>query len=99
MAPADNKQTSRQRLISLLETDQLTVRDLSQAVSIPEKEVIDHLGHIARSVRRLGKKLVNTPCQCISCSFVFDKRIRFSKPGRCPHCRNSHIQAAGYQIK
>ena len=94
----DNKQTIRQQIIDLLISDELTLRDLSQAVCIPEKEVVDHLGHIARSVRSQGKKLVETPYECLACGFVFDKRSRFSKPGRCPSCRNSHIQTARYHI-
>lgn len=99
MEPVDSKQTIRQKIIHLLETDTLTVRDLSQAVSIPEKEAMDHLGHIARSVRSQNKKLVETPYKCLSCGFVFDKRTRFTKPGRCPSCKNSHIRTARYHIE
>ena len=99
MEPLDNKQTIRQQIIDLLISDELTLRDLSQALSIPEKEVVDHLGHIDRSLCIQGKKLVQIPYQCLSCGFVFDKRTRFSKPGRCPGCRNSHIQTAQYHIK
>jgi len=99
METLDNKQTIRQQIINLLGADKLSVRDLSQAVSIPEKEVMAHLSHIERSVRSHGKKLVETPYRCLSCGFVFDKRTRFTKPGRCPSCKNSHIQTARYHIK
>ena len=99
MEPIDSEQTIRQQIIDLLISDELSLRDLSQAVGIPEKEVVPHLSHIARSVRNQGKKLVETPHKCLSCGFVFDKRSRFSKPGRCPICRNSHIQTARYHIK
>ena len=99
MEPIDNKQTIRQQIAYLLCSNDLTLRDLSQAVGITEKEVENHLPHIERSVRNQGKKLVEIPYQCLSCGFVFDKRSRFSKPGRCPSCRNSHIQRARYHIK
>ena len=99
MEPIDNKQTIRQQIIDLLLSEELTIRDISQAAGIPEKEVVDHLGHIKRSVRSQGRRLVERPYECISCGFVFDKRTRFSKPGRCPSCRNSHIQTARYHIK
>jgi predicted Zn-ribbon and HTH transcriptional regulator len=99
MEPIDTRQTIRQQIIDLLTSEELTQRDLSQAVSIPEKEVVDHLSHIERTIRNQGKKLVETPCRCLSCGFVFDKRTRFSRPGRCPSCRNSHIQTARYHIK
>ena len=97
---SDNlKQTIRQQIIDLLGTDRLTVRDLSQAVSITEKEVMGHLLHIERSVRNLGKRLVEAPHQCLTCGFVFDRRSRFSRPGRCPKCRNSHIRTARYWLE
>ena len=99
MEPIESGQTIRQQIIDLLGSDELTLRDLSQAVSIPEKEVEDHLAHIERSVRNQGKKLVEIPYQCLSCGFVFDKRSRFSKPGRCPSCKNSHMQTARYHIE
>jgi predicted Zn-ribbon and HTH transcriptional regulator len=99
MEPLDNKLTIRQQIIDLLHSDELTLRDLSQAASIPEKEVVDHLVHIKRSIRSQGKKLVEIPYQCLSCDFVFDKRSRFSKPGRCPKCKNSHIQTARFHIE
>ena len=99
MEPVDSKQTIRREIIDLLKADTLTVRDLSQAVSIPEKEVMDHLGHIARSISSLNKKLVVTPYKCLSCGFVFDQRTRFTKPGRCPSCKNSRIRTARYHIE
>jgi predicted Zn-ribbon and HTH transcriptional regulator len=99
MEPIDNKQTIRQQIIDLLSSDELTLRDLSQAVSITEKEVVDHLAHIEHTVRNQGGKIVEIPYQCLSCGFVFAKRTRFSKPGRCPTCKNSHIQTASFHIK
>ena len=99
MEPVDNKQTIRQQIIELLDSEELTLRDLSQSLSIPEKEVVGHLEHIARSVRNLGKKLVEIPCRCLSCGFVFEKRNRFTKPGRCPSCKQSHIQTASYRLE
>ena len=99
MEPIDNKQTLRQQIINLLGGDELSLRDLSQALSIPEKEVVDHLGHIERTVRNQGGNLIEIPYKCLSCGFIFEKRTRFSKPGRCPACKNSHIQAASFHIK
>ena len=99
MEPIDHKQTIRQQIIDLLRSSELTQRNLSQALSITEKEVENHLAHIERSLRNQDEKLVVIPYQCLSCGFTFDKRSRFSKPGRCPNCKNSHIQKAGYHIK
>ena len=99
MESFDHKHTLRQQIIELLSSGELTHRDLSQALGIPEKEVVGHLGHIERTLRNQGKKLFETPCQCLSCGFVFDKRTRFSKPGRCPNCKKSHIGTASYRIE
>lgn len=96
---SENPQTVRQQLFDLLSAEDMTVRDLSQAVSIPEKEVMEHLVHIDRSAQRLGKKLMVTPYKCLSCGFVFEKRSRLTKPGRCPNCKKSHMQTAHYRIK
>ncbi len=98
MEHLDNKKTIRQEIIDLLSSEKLTIRDLSQAVSLPEREVVDHLSHIDRSLQRQGKKLTVTPYRCFTCNFVFENRARFTKPGRCPKCKNSHIQVAHFHI-
>lgn len=96
MTPSDGDRTIRQQIIDLLGAGEANLRDISQGVGISEKEVVDHLAHIERSGRRQGKKLMETPCRCISCGFVFEKRRRFTKPGRCPVCRNTHIRPARF---
>jgi predicted Zn-ribbon and HTH transcriptional regulator len=90
--------TIRQQIITLLTEEELSARDISQLVSIREKEVCLHLDHINRSVSSQGKVLVVTPCQCLSCGFIFKDRQRLSSPGRCPQCKGSHISMARYRI-
>ena len=99
MAPSDDNRTIRQQIIDLLGIGEATLRDISQGVGIPEKEAVDHLAHIERSVQSQGKKLLEIPCRCLSCGFVFEKRRRFTKPGRCPVCRNTHMQPARFHIQ
>jgi predicted Zn-ribbon and HTH transcriptional regulator len=86
-------------MIILMEEQSMGVRDLSQALSISEKDCYTHLEHIQRSVYSRGKKLIMTPCECLSCKFVFKDRNRVRKPGRCPKCRQSHIQSAMFYIE
>jgi len=99
METSKNMGTERQEIIDLLNSEELSLRDLSQALSLQEKEIVDHLDHIERSLQRQGKKLMISPYKCLTCSYVFEKRTRFTKPGRCPSCKNSHIRVAQFHIE
>jgi len=90
--------TIRQQMIELLTAEEMGVRDLSQALGIKEKEVLDHLPHIDQSVRSAHKKIVIRPSSCLSCGFVFEERRRFSTPGRCPMCKKTRIESPMFRI-
>jgi len=91
-------ETVRQRIIMLLEERPMTARELSQAVGIREREVYEHLAHVARSVTRQKKKLAVQPFRCLECGYVFHDRKRLTRPSRCPRCRQSRIQEAVYAV-
>ena len=88
----------RQEIISLLGEKEMDARELSREVGIREKEVYDHLTHIARSLAAKGIKLNILPAQCLSCGYVFSDRRRFTRPGRCPRCKKTHLQSPSYYI-
>ena len=88
----------RQKIIELLREGEMDARDLSREASIREKEVYDHLVHIARSLAAKGKKLEIHPAQCLSCGYVFKERQRFTRPGRCPRCRATRITHPTFKI-
>ena len=90
--------TIRQQIIELLSDEQMDARELSRAVGIKEKEVYEHLTHIARSVAAKGSKLTIRPSECLKCGYVFKDRRRFTRPGRCPRCRESHLTSPVYRI-
>ena len=90
--------TIRQQIIALLREEELEPLDLSALLSIPEKEVYPHMEHIARSLAREGGRLLVRPCRCLACGFVFKERHRFTKPGRCPVCRATHISPPAFRI-
>ena len=90
--------TLRQKMIALLEADQLGARHLSRHLGIREKEVETHLVHIERSVEAQGKKIVIRPSRCLNCGYVFRNRRRFSRPGRCPRCKATHLEAPLFKI-
>ncbi|NVL93179.1 MAG: ArsR family transcriptional regulator [Desulfobacterales bacterium] len=91
-------QTIRQRIIVLLSKEEMSARDLSQAIGIREKEVYEHLSHIARSVAVQRKKLIIRPFSCLGCGYVFQDRKRLTRPSRCPQCKRSHVQEATYRV-
>ena len=94
----DDVQTIRQLIIALLSKEEMSARELSQVIGIREKEVYEHLSHIARSVAAQRKKLIIRPFSCLGCGYVFQDRKRFTRPSRCPQCKGSHIQGATYQV-
>lgn len=85
-------------MMDLLGNHEMDARDLSQALGIREKEVYDHLDHIARSLAIQGKRVHMKPCRCLSCGYVFQDRKRFQRPGRCPRCKEGHIESATYRV-
>ena len=90
--------TVRQKLIELLTDSEMDARQLSQELGIQEKEVVDHLTHVARSLAGKNRKLMTRPAQCLLCGYVFEDRKRLTRPGRCPRCQKSHLQSPAYYI-
>ncbi len=90
--------TLRQRMMTLLKAEECGVRDISQGLHISEKEVADHLTHIRRSLAAGPQSLEIRPAECLACGFVFKDRRRFSRPGRCPRCRQTRISMPRYYI-
>ena len=90
--------TIRQNMIRVLEEKHMTAKDLSKELKISEKEVYTHLSHIQKTLKAQKKELIVEPFQCMVCDFIFKNRSRFTRPGRCPECRQGHISPAIYKI-
>lgn len=88
--------TLRQRLVELLKEGEWTALELSAELSVPEKEIYIHLEHVKKSIS--PGKLSISPYHCRSCDYVFRKRNRLDRPGRCPKCKGSHIAVALFSI-
>ncbi|MFH1136613.1 MAG: ArsR family transcriptional regulator [Pseudomonadota bacterium] len=91
--------TIRQRILNLLAENEMTARELSQALGIREREVLTHLEHAARTAKCSGRKLRILPFACLSCGHAFSDRTKFGRPGRCPKCKETHIQEPRFTLK
>ncbi len=79
----------------------LTAREISQSAGLKEKDVLEHLPHIARSLAthgHSGPKLVIGPSECLGCGFVFRKRERLKTPSKCPVCRSEEITETRFGV-
>lgn len=98
--PAERRETVRHEIIEALKGQILTAKDISAKVSISEKEAYDHLEHIRRSMGKGSHAaLVVKPAKCRKCGFIFRKRNRLSKPGKCPLCRSEAIEVPLFSIE
>ena len=97
--PAERHETIRRDIETLLEGKTMSARELSSEVGIREKEVYDHLEHIHKSFHHGGAHLVVTPAECEGCGFVFKKRDRLKKPGKCPVCSSESITAPLFRVE
>lgn len=97
--PVERQETIRQKIVSILEGSTLSVRDISADVGVSEREIYEHLDHIHRTMNKKEHSLIITPAECKRCGFVFRKRDRLTKPGRCPVCRSELIQSPFFSIR
>lgn len=90
--PVAKQETIRRSILALLEEGEHSAKELSSGVRISEKEVYDHLEHIRKTmINSAHQHLHVTPAECKKCGFVFSKRERMKKPGKCPVCRGESI--------
>src|SRR3569832_1560657 len=90
-------ETVRRRILSALDEQTMTARDLSKQLRISEKEVLAHMAHVGKSLHP-PKRLVVEPSLCNKCGFTFDDRRKFSIPSRCPRCRHEGISPPAFRI-
>jgi predicted Zn-ribbon and HTH transcriptional regulator len=88
--------TLRKEIAETLEKEPLDLREISQLFGIKEKEVLDHLEHIAKSAH--PKRFKMEPAHCRQCGFSYKKRERLKTPGRCPLCKSESISPPRFQI-
>jgi hypothetical protein len=98
MKPTAGQGTIRQMMIELLHRAPMDVVGLAHTLALPEKEVLAHLPHIAKSVAGRKGRFIMHPARCLNCGYQFKDRRRLTPPGRCPRCKQSRLQGPDYQI-
>jgi predicted Zn-ribbon and HTH transcriptional regulator len=90
--------TVRQQLAEALRAGPATARDLSKAVGVSEREVLEHLPHLARTLRARGETLHIEPAQCLDCGFEFTRREKPARPSHCARCRGRRLTLPRFAI-
>jgi predicted Zn-ribbon and HTH transcriptional regulator len=96
--PIERHDTIRHEIMALLQQREMSAREISMEMGISEKDVLDNLEHIRVMLHRSGTGIVVKPAICGKCGFVFRKRERLSKPGKCPVCRGELIEEPLFSI-
>jgi predicted Zn-ribbon and HTH transcriptional regulator len=96
--PPERFETARQRLREALGAEPRSARELSQLVGLRDKEVLEHLAHLERSLEASGEALVILPARCKSCGFRFEAELSRARPSRCPECKAERIEAARFGV-
>ena len=82
----------------LLLESEMDVRQLSQTLRLPEKDVYPHLAHVRRSTSRRRQRLRIRPACCRSCGYEFSDRRRLTTPSRCPRCKHERVDPPSFRI-
>jgi predicted Zn-ribbon and HTH transcriptional regulator len=96
--PPERNDTIRDAIATELRREALTARELSERVHVPEREVTEHVAHLARSARGRGERFVVVPSRCLGCGFTFEARDRLTRPGKCPSCRATRIAPPRFSL-
>ena len=91
LVPVERYDTIRKYIIALLEEHTMSAKELSGIIRVPEREIYDHLDHIRKTLHKTSQRLHVEPARCEKCGFIFQKRAKLSKPGKCPLCHSQLI--------
>jgi len=97
--PVARRETIRREILSLLKDNELSAKEISAQIGVSEKEVYEHLEHLRKTLNKSEYHFVMRPPACRKCGFLFRKRERLKKPGRCPVCRSEVIEEPLFVIK
>jgi hypothetical protein len=77
----------------------LSYKELSAMLGVSEKDLPQHMEHVAKSLRSKGSQLIILPAACITCGYRFEKRKKLTLPSRCPLCKSERIDPPLFTVK
>ena len=98
--PKPAADTVRARLAALLHEGEWAADALAVELEIDRSALEEELGHLERSARRRGERVVVTPAHCLGCGSVCKPRDArpFHAPRRCPACKQERMSWPGYRL-
>ncbi|MEM0132073.1 MAG: transcriptional regulator [Saccharolobus sp.] len=93
--------TTREKLFLLLyySDEPLDAREIMKRLEIKkEKEVYEHIEHLAKSSKRKDYIIIVIPPKCKNCGYEF-KSEKLKKPTRCPICKSEKITSPKFLIR
>ncbi len=93
--------TRRKEIIKLLKNNPMSITDLSVFFGdkVSNKDIAIDLEHIRKTIKKEGERILQQPARCQDCGFMFTDRDSFTKPSKCPECKNEWIAEAIYKIE
>lgn len=91
----------REKMVLLLRYSEkpLTAKEIKLVLGIEkEKEVYEHLYHIAKSSKHKNYQLIVYLPYCRDCNYAFNLEMP-KKPSRCPRCKSENIEPPKFLIR
>jgi predicted Zn-ribbon and HTH transcriptional regulator len=87
----------RKDLIPMLLNNPMSAKEIARSVLQKDKDTLEDLEHLIRSLKHTEYKAVIQPATCKKCGFEFGPE-KLGKPSRCPKCKSTWIQEARISI-
>ncbi|MCU0303673.1 MAG: hypothetical protein MUC56_06420 [Thermoanaerobaculales bacterium] len=89
--------TRRQEIAAKLREGERSFEDLRHELVLTVRTLEDDLGHLRKSLRAGGERLVVRPAVCADCGFHLSSTA-LHPPGRCPKCRSPRLDGPWFHI-
>jgi predicted Zn-ribbon and HTH transcriptional regulator len=88
----------RKDLVSFLQDNPMSVAELAKVFGASPRDVADDLQHLMKTLKKSTYRVQVHPAACRKCAFEFST-AKLSKPGKCPRCRGTWIDAPLIEIR